>query len=315
MQINHVCVLGGSGFVGSAIVHQLSVAGFVVKVLTRRRESSKHLILLPNVLVVECDVMDDVALSEQIKGSDAVINLIGILHESGKLSLEAMHVRLPEHVAKICVAQSVKRLLHMSALQADTRAPSAYLRSKAAGEAVLKRYTKQLHITVFKPSVIFGRGDSFINLFACIVKWMPVIFLAKPNAKFQPIFVEDVARAFVASLENVDTFNQSYELAGPKVYSLKALVQYVADTLGVSRTIIGLGDGLSYLQAFALELLPVKLMTRDNIRSMEVDSVSKAPFPSVFGFAPTCLEAVVPQYLVNDTYRARYQQFRGLSGR
>jgi uncharacterized protein YbjT (DUF2867 family) len=315
MQINHVCVLGGSGFVGSAIVHQLSVAGFMVKVLTRRRESSKHLILLPNVQVVECDIMDDAALSEQIKGSDAVINLIGILHESGKLNFETMHVRLPEHVAKICVAQSVKRLLHMSALEAGTKAPSAYLRSKAAGESVLKHYAKQLHITIFKPSVIFGRGDSFINLFAHIVKWMPVIFLAKPNAKFQPIFVEDVARAFVASLENVDTFNQSYELAGPKVYSLKALVQYVADTLGVSRTIIGLSDGLSYLQAFALELLPAKLMTRDNIRSMEVDSISKTPFPSAFGFAPTCLEAVVPQYLVNDTYRARYQQFRGLSGR
>jgi NADH dehydrogenase len=315
MQINQVCVLGGSGFVGSAIVHQLSVAGFMVKVLTRRRESSKHLILLPNVEVVECNVMDDSALSAQIKGCDAVINLIGILHESRKLNFDAIHANLPKRVAKICDAHSIKRLLHMSALQAGLHAPSAYLRSKAAGEAALNECAKQLNVTIFKPSIIFGRGDGFINLFASIVKLMPVILLAKPKAKFQPIFVEDVARVFVASLNNIETYGRNYELAGPKVYTLKSLVQYVADTLGVRRKIIGLGDELSYLQAFFMELLPIKLMTRDNIRSMEVDSISKAPFPAVFGFQPICLEAVVPQYLVDDTYRAKYQLFRGMSGR
>ncbi|HEY3300879.1 MAG TPA: complex I NDUFA9 subunit family protein [Methylophilaceae bacterium] len=315
MQINHVCVLGGSGFVGSALVHQLSVAGFGVKVLTRRRESSKHLILLPNVEVVECDVMDDSALSAQIKGCNAVINLIGILHESSKLSFDAIHANLPKRVAKICETHSVKRLLQMSALHASLHAPSAYLRSKAAGEEILKDCAKQLNVTILKPSIIFGRGDGFINLFATIVKLMPVILLAKPKAKFQPIFVEDVARTFVASLNNIETYGKSYDLAGPKVYSLKELVQYVADTLGVKRQIIGLGDGLSYLQAFFMELLPVKLMTRDNVRSMEVDSTSKAAFPAIFGFQPICLEAVVPQYLVDDTYRAKYQLFRGLSGR
>ena len=315
MQINHVCVLGGSGFVGSAVVHQLSVAGFMVKVLTRRRESSKHLILLPNVEVVECNVMDDAALSAQIKGCDAVINLIGILHESSKLSFDAMHANLPKRVAKICEAHSVKRLLHMSALHAGLHAPSAYLRSKGAGEAALKECAKQLNVTIFKPSVIFGRGDGFINLFASIVKMMPIILLAKPKAKFQPIFVEDVARAFVAAIDDIETYDKSYDLAGPKVYSLKELVQYVADTLGVKRKIIGLGDGLSYLQAFFMEFLPIKLMTRDNLRSMAVDSTSKAAFPPVFGFQPVCLEAVVPQYLVDDTYRAKYQLFRGLSGR
>lgn len=315
MQINHVCVLGGSGFVGSAIVHQLSVAGFAVKVLTRRRESSKHLILLPNVEVVECDVMDDAALSAQIRGSDAVINLIGILHESSKLSFDAIHANLPKRVAKICEAHSVRRLLHMSALHAGLHARSAYLHSKAAGEAALKECAQQLNVTIFKPSVIFGRGDSFINLFASIVKLMPVILLAKPKAKFQPIFVEDVARAFVASLDNIETYGKSYDLAGPKVYSLRELVQYVADTLGVKRKIIGLGSVLSYLQALCMELLPIKLMTRDNLRSMEVDSVSKAAFPVIFGFKPISLEAVVPQYLVDDTFRAKYQLFRGLSGR
>lgn len=315
MQINHVCVLGGSGFVGGAIVHQLSVAGFTVKVLTRRRESSKHLILLPNVEVVECDVMDDAALSAQIKGSDAVINLIGILHESSKLSFDAIHASLPKRIAKICEAQSVKRLLHMSALHAGLHARSAYLHSKAAGEAALKECAQQLNVTVFKPSVIFGRGDSFINLFASIVRLMPVILLAKPKAKFQPIFVEDVARVFVASLDNIETYGKSYDLAGPKVYSLRELVQYVADTLGVKRRIIGLGSVLSYLQALCMELLPIKLMTRDNLRSMEVDSVSKAAFPAIFGFKPISLEAVVPQYLVDDTFRAKYQLFRGLSGR
>ena len=313
--MKQVCLLGGSGFVGSAIVRHLSLAGYAVKVLTRRREASKHLILLPNVDVLECDVMDDATLAEALKGTDVVINLIGILHNSKKASFQAMHAELPARLAKLCNKLGVKRLVHMSALQASKDAPSYYLKSKAEGELAVLSSNKNLDVTVFRPSIIFGRGDGFINLFASLVKLLPVILLAKPNAKFQPIYVEDVAYAFVASLDNVDTYGKAYDLAGPKVYTLRQLVTYVADTLGKRPTIIGLNNMLSYLQAFAMELLPVKLMTRDNVRSMEVDSVCVTSFPAFLGFHPVALETIVPEYLNEDNPRNAYNRFRARAGR
>jgi NADH dehydrogenase len=203
----------------------------------------------------------------------------------------------------------------MSALQASQKGPSQYLKSKAEGEQGLLRESQSLAVTVFRPSIIFGRDDSFINLFAQLVKLLPVILLAKPNAKFQPIYVEDVARAFVIAIDHVDTFGKTYDLGGPKVYTLRQLVNYVADTLNKKRPIIGLSNVLSYLQAFTMELLPVKLMTRDNVRSMEVDSVCVTSFPAFLGFHPKALETVVPDYLREDNPRNAYNRFRAGAGR
>lgn len=315
MQIHQVCVLGGSGFVGSAIVHRLSSAGYKVKVLTRRREGAKHLILLPNVEVVECAVSNDNVLHAELVGSDAVINLVGILHESNKLSFNAVHAELPKRLARHCYDLGITRLLHMSALQASASAASAYLRSKAAGETEVMAYAKDVNITVFRPSVVFGRNDSFLNLFAGLVKLLPVVLLAKPEAKFQPVWVEDVAQAFVQSLCNVDTYGKAYDLGGPRVYSMRELIEFVMFVLRKKRKIVGLNDTLSYYQAYALELMPVKLMTRDNLHSMEVDSVCSGDFPPVFGFKPSALEAIVPEYLANDTPRAAYDRFRSQAGR
>ncbi len=315
MQLKEVCVLGGSGFVGSAIVAKLDSAGYVVKVLTRRRESAKHLFLLPNVQVVECNVLDYQALNAELRGADAVINLIGVLHQSRKLSFNTMHHQLPAQIARICTDLGIKRLVHMSSLGADARAPSQYLISKALGERAIQGFSEQLNTTIFKPSIIFGRGDSFINLFATLIKSLPAVLLAKPNAKFQPIWVEDVASCFVSCLENIDTYGKTYALAGPKVYTFKALLKTIMQTINITRPIIGLNDTLSYAQAFMMELLPVKLMSRDNVKSMEIDSVSNAPFPAIFGITPTALEAVIPEYLVNKTPRGAYDRFRSHAAR
>lgn len=315
MRINQVCVLGGSGFVGSAIVHKLSAAGYAVKVLSRRRERAKHLILLPNVQVVECDVFNESDLSIHLQSCDAVINLIGILHENAKTTFEAMHHQLPGLVASLCERLGIRRLIHMSALQNSLDAPSAYLRSKALGEAAVMAHAKKINITIFQPSVIFGRGDNFLNMFATVVKLMPVVALAKPDARFQPIWVEDVADAFVNSLGNVDTFGKIYELGGPRVYTLRELVEFVIFVLGKKRKVVGLNDKLSYWQAYAMEKLPVKLMTRDNFYSMEIDSVCKGPIAKELGVKPTAIEVEVPEYLVNDTPRAAYDRFRGQAGR
>lgn len=315
MLINQVCVLGGSGFVGSAIVHRLSAAGYAVKVLSRQRERAKHLILLPNVQVVECDVLSDVELGMHMQSCDAVINLIGILHESKQFSFEAMHHQLPARVAALCEKFGIKRLLHMSALQTSAEAPSAYLRSKAAGEAAVLAHAANIRVTIFQPSIVFGRGDSFLNLLATIVKLMPVVALAKPEAKFQPIWVEDVAEAFVNSLSNVDTYGKTYQLGGPRVYTLRELVEFVIFVLGKKRKIVGLNDRLSYWQAYAMEMMPLKLMTRDNIHSMEVDSVCQGPLAPELGLKPAPIEAIVPEYLANDTPRATYERFRSMAGR
>ncbi|OIR06665.1 3 beta-hydroxysteroid dehydrogenase/delta 5--_4-isomerase [mine drainage metagenome] len=315
MQLKEVCVLGGSGFVGSAIVAKLDAAGYSVKVLTRRRDSAKHLCLLPKVTVVECNVFDSQALSSALKGADAVINLIGILHQSRRLSFNAAHHDLPAQLAKICVDLGIKRLVHMSSLQADERAPSQYLRSKAAGEAALRALQDKLNITIFRPSIIFGEADSFTNLFATLVRYLPVVLLAKPNAKFQPVWVEDVASCFVNCLSNIDTYGQTYELAGPKVYTFRKLVKVIMRTIGQQRPIVGLGDALSYAQAFMMELLPIKLMSRDNVRSMEVDSISANSFPAIFGVIPTPLEAVMPEYLTDKTARGAYDRFRKFAAR
>jgi NADH dehydrogenase len=199
----------------------------------------------------------------------------------------------------------------MSALGADVNGPSKYQRTKGAGEALVR--ASGLDWTIFRPSVVFGSGDRFLNMFATLEAVLPVIFLACPDARFQPVFVEDVAAAFVRSLADDGSFGRSYDLCGPKAYSLRELVALVGEVTGRRRPIVGLNDTLSCLQAFSMELLPVKLMTRDNYYSMKVDNTSDQTFP--FGLRPAALEAVIPAYLGHDFPRARYNAYRGHAGR
>lgn len=315
MTIKSVCVLGGAGFVGSSIVAKLDAAGYKVKVLTRRRESGKHLILLPNVQVVECNVKNNNALKQALVGVDAVINLIGILHENDANSFEENHHQLPRRVAQLCENLGIYRLMHISALQASTHAPSQYLISKAKGENAIKDFNKKLDITIFRPSVIFGRHDRFLNLFVSLIKYLPVIALAKPDAKFQPIWVEDVASCFVNALENTTTYDKTYELGGPTVYTLRELVQKVMGIIGKKRSIIGLNDSLSMAQAFVMELLPIKLITRDNVKSMALANVTSHPIAPELNVLPAPIDAVLPEYLTNDTPRGAYDGFRSAAGR
>ena len=311
MKINSVCVIGGAGFLGRHIARQLAAFGIRVRVPTRHRERAKELIVLPTVDVITADVNDPATLSRLVAGNDAVVSLAGILHEKRKGDFIRTHTELPRKIVDACRDQGVRRLLHVSALGAAHDAPSEYLRSKAGGEQRIRvAQAAGIRTTVFRPSVIFGREDSFLNLFARLARILPVIVLASPQARFQPVFVEDVARAVVLSLEEARTADQNYDLCGPGTYTLQGLVEYVCHVLGLERPIIPLNDPLSYLQAWMMEWLPVKLMTRDNYYSMKVDSVCACPFPGVFGFEPTPLEAVVPLYLAENTPRARYRWFR-----
>ncbi|MBT9566769.1 MAG: complex I NDUFA9 subunit family protein [Thiobacillus sp.] len=340
MKIERICILGGSGFVGTHLVSQLAARGLKVRVLSQRREMAKELILLPTVDVVEADVHDQQELIQHFRGMDAVINLIGILHED-KVSradlpsarrgdFQNVHIELPRKVAHACGESGVRRLLHMSALGANANARSAYQRSKGIAEALVREAGMQhvehenwylngpkfihgygLNVTIFRPSVIFGRGDSFLTMFAGLLKTFPVLPLAGAHARFAPVHVEDVARAFVDSLDNTATYGQTYELCGPKSYTLQELVRYVGEVTGKSRSIVPLGSLMSYLQAWALEFKPGrKLMTRDNFYAMGVDNVCSGGWPSVFDFQPAALEAVAPEYLRAESPRARYDGYR-----
>lgn len=315
MMINKVLLLGGSGFIGASVAEQLSAQDFFVTVPTRRRERGKHLFLLPTVDVIEADIFDAVQLEELLSHHDAVINLTGILHGD----FERVHVTLPKLVAQACVKAGVKRMINMSALNADIDGPSEYLRSRGRGEAVVRAVANAnpaLSVTIFRPSVVFGENDRFLNMFAGLLKVFPLIPLGSPDAKFQPVWVEDVARAIITSINLPAAKSQTYPLVGPRVYTLRELIEFVATVTDKRRAIVGLGPMLSMLQANVFGMLPGKLITPDNVRSMSLQSTSDQPFPSLFGHA-AAMESVVPAYLGDDAAsgRGRYQQFRDAAGR
>lgn len=312
MQITHLCVIGGSGFVGNHLCRQLAAQGYRVRVPTRDRERAKSLILLPTVDVVVADVHDAATLATLVKDCDVVINLVGVLHDGrGSRGFAAAHVELARKIVAACKAANVRRLLHMSALAAATDAPSKYLRSKGEAERIV--LDSALDVTIFRPSVIFGPEDDFLNLFASLLRLFPLLPLGSPKARFQPVHVGDVAAAFVHALTDGGTCGHSYDLCGPRRYTLRELVAWVGKTIGCTRPVIGLNPALSWLQAAVFELSPKKILTRDNVRSMQVDSICDCTFP--FGIQPQSLEAMAPDWLAARTPRARYRHFRDTAGR
>ena len=304
MKLDKILVLGGSGFIGRHVVAALVRRGIKVTVPSRRRERAKHLILLPTVDVIEADILASGVLERLVRGHDAVINLVGVLHGP---DFETPHVKLPLAVIDACRAAGVKRLVHMSALGASPDGPSAYQRSKGKGEQAVMQ-AKDLDVTVFRPSVVFGPEDHFINTFACLARFTPVLMVPSPEARFQPVYVGDVADAIVTSLGEGDAHGRSYDLAGPREYTLKEIVRRACEWTGRRRVVIGLGGTLSHVQAWFLERMPLQLMSTDNVRSMKVANTTQARFP--FGIQPQALEAVAPSYLVPSGPRERYPQLR-----
>lgn len=313
-----ICVLGGSGFVGRHLVTRLVRDGHRVKVLTRYRAGNREMWILPTLDMVEADIHEPEHLERAFEDCDTVINLVGILNEKGHdgRGFEQAHTRLPEQVARICRQTSVRRVLHMSALGADAdNAPSHYQRTKGAGENAIKReLAEDIPWTIFRPSVIFGPGDSFINRFAGLLKLMPGLFpLASPRARFAPVYVDNVVEAFLRSLDDHDTFGKTYELCGPNVYTLKEIVRYAARASGHRRLIVGLPAPLSRLQATVMEYVPGKPFSLDNYRSTKVDNVCGNTLPGLpaLGIHATPMEAVVPVYLGQKrSARARYAEFQ-----
>ncbi len=310
-----VCIFGGTGFVGHFLARRLARAGIRTLVPSRHPQRHADLSLIPNLELARVDIFDSKQMESACRDCDAVVNLIGILNERGSTeNFERLHIEVVEKILETCQALGIERYLHMSALQADTtQGASAYLRTKGAGEErALGAERIGIRVTSFRPSVIFGEGDSFFNRFAGLLALAPggLFPLACPEARFAPVYAGDVAEAMVRSLDNPETFGRVYELCGPRVFSLRELVAYTAQQSGKKVRLIGLGDSLSRLQARILGLLPGKPFSMDNYLSLQTPSLCHENGLVQLGVQPTDVEIVVPIYLGRQTERQRYTSLR-----
>ena len=314
-----IAVTGGTGFVGTAVcehlVEQLGAGGGRIVVPTRRALHGLALQSLPTVEMVRADVHDANALARVLADCDAVVHLVAILHGSAA-EFERVHVTLPRTLVAACRAAGVRRIVHVSALGVSADAPSAYLRSKAAGEQVLRE--SGLDVTVLRPSVIFGAGDKLLNLFARLQALAPFVPLAGADATFQPVWVEDVAEAVVRCLARPATIGQTIECAGPQVFTLADLVRLAGRLAGHRRAVIPLPDSLARLQARLMEMLPGQpLMSRDNLDSMQVPNVASGTLPGLqaLGITPAPVEGVAAGYVGAREGPSRLVPLRARRGR
>lgn len=315
--MTRILVLGGTGFVGRAVCERLTQRSSSdrIQVPTRRLARGNGVRLLPAVDLVQAQVNDDQQLLQLVQNADVVINLIAILHGS-EADFQRVHVELPQRLARAFQSTGVRRLLHVSALGASASAPSRYLRSKAAGEAVLA--SSGLDVTVLRPSVIFGAHDRFLNLFAQLQAVAPVMPLAGSQARLQPVWVEDVAQAIVQSLDSPSSIGQTFECAGPQVYTLSELVRLAGRWSGHERPQMALPHWAGRLQALAMECLPGEpLMSRDNLASLAVPNVASGHAPDLraMGITPTGMECVAPRYLADLFQQPDLDRFRAGAGR
>jgi len=304
-----VTIFGGSGFIGRYLVRHLAAQGWRVRVAVRDTERANFLKPAGNlgqIALMPVSVSDPVAVAAAVAGADAVVNLVGIMHERGKRTFQAVHVNAAANVAKAAATAGVKRLVHMSALGADPESPSAYARSKDSGEMAVRAAFPTA--TIFRPSVVFGTEDGFFNLFGWMAQVFPVIALftnhnphspAGGGPKFQPVFVGDVVEAMAQALTGEGHAGKIYELAGPRVYEMRDIVHLVNRETQRNRLVMGIPFPLAQIAAFFLQFLPKPLLTPDQVKLLKLGNVASGRRPglAVFGITPTTVEVVVPTYL------------------
>ena len=308
-----IVVLGGTGFVGQSVCEQLVRAfpGVRIIVPTRRQRFGLAIQSLPGVELTTADVHTPDALGRVLLRADAVVNLIAILH-GHHASFQQAHVELPRRLAQSAHALGIRQIVHVSAIGASEQAPSMYLRSKGAGEAAL-RPPGPVSATLLRPSVIFGARDRFLNLFARLQALAPVMPLAGADARFQPVWVEDVASAVRRCLQDPSTIGKTYECCGPAVYALADLVRLAGRLSGHPRPVIPMPMAVGQAQALLMRLLPGEpLMSTDNLDSMRVPSIATPGAPGLkeLGIDAQALEAVAPTYLGPGQGDARLDRWR-----
>ena len=314
-----ILLLGGTGFVGRHVCEKLTRMGSSMTVITRRAHQASAIQNLPRVTVIEGDVYNPAFLTQCMQQHDVVINLIAILHGT-PAAFEKAHVQLPQVIVKACQDSGVQRLIHISALGASLAGPSDYQRSKARGEGVFKQ--AGLELTLLQPSVIFGREDKFLNLFAQLQSIAPIVPLAGAQTRFQAVWVEDVANAIAQCVFSSDTAGKTYELCGPEVFTLQQLVQKSGQWAGIrqgkGRLVFGIPYALAWLQAFLMELAPGQpLMSRDNLASMEVDNVASGHALGLkdLNIEASAVSSIAPGYLGTKGPSTALNDYRAKAGR
>ncbi len=289
-----VVVLGGSGFVGRALIARLLAQGDRVRVLSRSADTGARIPAGTELRVG--DVFDAACLQDAFAGADAVINLVGILNERGDdgSGFRKVYVELAETVIAAMQHAGVRRLLQMSALHAGD-GESHYL--KARGEAEARVRGSGLDWTLFRPSVIAGPGDGLFCRFAQLLRFSPGLPLGGADARFQPVWIGDVADAFVRALDDSTTIGRSYDLVGPEVMTLGEIVKITAKTKRWTRFVLPLPAALGRMQAEVGEHLPGKPISRDNWRSLQRDSTSDDNGLPKLGIAPTDVRGKLPEIL------------------
>jgi uncharacterized protein YbjT (DUF2867 family) len=317
MRLLSIAILGGTGFLGTRLAARLIKDGHRVTVLSRDREQHKHLLVLPGLRLENCDVYREAQLSERFRGQDVVINLIGILNERGfgGAGFRRAHTELTQNVLQACRSAGVTRLLQVSALKAAADAPSYYLRTKGEAEKLIREQSV-VDWSIFQPSVMFGSGDSFLNRFAGLLAAVPFALpLARPNARLQPVLVDDVVDALVRCLHGAASSRQTYQLGGPKIYTLREIVELVAKLTGRRRAIIGLPNFAARLQALVMNFVPGRPFSSDNYRSLTVDSVCNEDGFARLGIKPRSMAASARHLLGGQEDNARLSQNRAAAGR
>jgi NADH dehydrogenase len=295
-------MLGGTGFLGRSLSNQLVREGFAVRIPTRNRERHRRMLVLPGVDLERADIHAEDELVRVLQDCDAVVNLVGILNEKAHdgSGFKAVHVDLTEKLLRACHETGVARLVHVSALKANAeRGPSHYLRTKGQAEQTIKALSgDEIKFTIFRPSVIFGPEDTFINRFAALLRVAPLLPMPQLNARFAPVYVEDVAAAIVKALEDTATFGQTYELCGPDIYTLGEVLQLILRELRIRRAVLPMPPFLGRIQAWIADyLIPGRPFSLDNLRSLSVASVCNENGFESLGIEPQPMHAIVPTYL------------------
>jgi len=311
MNNSRVTIFGGSGLLGRYAVRAFAQAGWRIKVGVRHPNLAHYLSPMGQVgqiLVTRADVRDADAVAAAVKGADAVVNLVGILHPTGGQSYNSIHVEAPRTIGRAAKAAGVSALAHVSTMNIDVDSQSAYARSKAEGEIALREEFPQA--TLIKPSLVFGPEDQFFNKFAGLARLLPFLpLIGGGHTKFQPVFAGDVADAIVKCAGDPATRGKAYELGGPAVYSFKDMLKLILRETGRARPLIPIPFWLASIQALFLQFLPGKLLTPDQVKFLKTDNVVTPGALTLanLGVIPDSLEAVVPAYLWRFRPKGQYE--------
>jgi len=311
-KFSKVVILGGTGFIGAQLATKLSPKSEKIVIPTRNIESNSGLKLIPNLKIVKSDIKDERSINQLFKDADLIINTVGILNELDEdNSFDKIHYQITKKISHCIKKNNVKRYLHISSLNADPKSIGKYLKSKGQAEDFLISETSSFcKLTIFRPSIVFGESDSFFNKFATLLKFLPIFPLACPNAKFMPVYVEDLTDFMISTINNVDSYGKKIDVTGPNEYTFRELINQTLIALKIKRIIIPLNNFLSQVQARVFEKLPGKLFTMDNYQSLQIDSCSDKGFKG-----SSSIEDIIPRYLNIKYKQERFEKLRKKSGR